>query len=121
MSGLPTRGQLSYGEIVTSIFNFIGASRILGDVISIRKFNTVEENGSSSTPDGGPATLMAFSLILRFKSVQVRNKVMRLKILKGNIPVVTIFPNLPDLAENKVFFNKFLVKEVHKLLILVRA
>ena len=46
---------------------------------------------------------------------------MRLKILKGNIPVVTIFPNLPDLAENKVFLNEFLAKEVHKLLVLVRA
>ena len=48
-------------------------------------------------------------------------EVMRLKILKGNIPVVTIFPDLPDLAENKVFLNEFLAKEVHKLLRLVRA
>ena len=46
---------------------------------------------------------------------------MRLKILKGNIPVVSIFPNLSDLVENKVFLNEFLAKEVHKLLILVRA
>ena len=121
VSGLPTRGQLSYGEIVTSIFNFIGANRFLGDLISIKKLNTVKENGSLSTPDGGTATLMSFSLILRFKSVQVRNEVMRLKILKGNIPVVTVSPNLPDLAENKVFLNKFLTKEVHKLLRLVRA
>ena len=45
-------------------------------------------------------------------SVQVRNKVMGLKIVKGNIPVVTIFPDLPDLTENKVFLSEFLAKEV---------
>ena len=64
---------------------------------------------------------MIYSLILRFKSVQVRNEVMRLKIVKGNIPVVTIFPDLPDLAENKVFLNEFLPKEVLELLRLVRS
>ena len=41
---------------------------------------------------------------------------MRLKILKGNIPVVTNFLDMPDLADNKVFLNEFLAKEVHKLL-----
>ena len=30
VSGLPTQGQLSYEEIVTSIFNFIGATKISG-------------------------------------------------------------------------------------------
>ena len=64
---------------------------------------------------------MSYSLILRFKSVQVPNEVMRLKIVKGNIPVVTIFPDLPDLTEDKVFLNEFLAKEVLKLLRLVRA
>ena len=53
--------------------------------------------------------------------MQVHNEVMRLKNLKGNIPVVTIFLDLPDLAENKVFLNEFLAKEVHKLLRLVSA
>ena len=53
--------------------------------------------------------------------MQVHNEVIRVKILKGNIPVVTIFPDLPDLAENKVFLNEFLVKEVRKLLRLVRV
>ena len=46
---------------------------------------------------------------------------MRLKIVKGNIPVVTILPDLPDLAENKVFLKEFLPKEVLELLRLVRA
>ena len=64
---------------------------------------------------------MSYSLILRFKSVQVHYEVMRLKIVKGNIPVVTIFPDLPDLAENKVFLNEFLPKEMLVLLRLVRA
>ena len=86
--GLPTQGQLSYEEIVTSIFNFIGATSFLGDIISIRKLNSVKENGSFGTLNGGAAIVISYSLILRFKSVQVRNEVMRLKILKGNIPVV---------------------------------
>ena len=63
---------------------------------------------------------MSYSLILRFKSVQVRNEVMRLKIVKGNIPLVTIFPDLSDLTEDKVFLSEFLAKEVLKLLRLVR-
>ena len=42
--GLPTRGQLSYEDIVTRIFNFIGATRFLVDVISIRKLNSGKEN-----------------------------------------------------------------------------
>ena len=120
VSGLPTRGQLTYEEIVNRI-NFVGATRFLGDIISIRKLKTVKENGSSSTTNGDNVVLMSYSLILRFKSVQVRKEVMRLKIVKGNIPVVTIFPHLPDLAENKVFLNEFLPKEVLELLRLVRA
>ena len=53
--------------------------------------------------------------------MQVRNEVMRLKIVKENIPVVTIFPDLPDIAENNAFLNEFLAKEVLELLRLVRA
>ena len=116
VSGLPTRGQLAYEGIVNRIFNFVGAFRFLGYIISIRKLKTIKENGSSSTTTGDNAVLMTYSLILRFKSVQVRNEVMRLKIVKGNIPVATIFPDLPDLAENKVFLNEFLPKEVLELL-----
>ena len=108
--GLPTRGQLSYKNIVIRIVIFIGATRFLVDVISIRKLNSTKENESSSTPNGDSAVYTSFSLILRFKSVQIRNEVMRLKILKGNVPVVSIFPNLPDLAESKVFLNEFLEK-----------
>ena len=111
---MPTRGQLTYEEIVNRIFS-------LSDIISIKKLKTVKENGSSSTPNRDNAVLMSYSLILRFKSVQDRNEVMRLKIVKGNIPVVTIFSDLPDLAENKVFLNEFLAKEVLKLLRLIRA
>ena len=121
VSGLPTRGQLTYEEIVNRIFNFIGATRFLGDIISIRKLKALKEKGSSSTTNGDNAVLMSYSLILRFKSVQVRNEVMRLKIVKGNIHVVTIFPDLPNLAENKVFLNEFLPKEELALLRLVRA
>ena len=102
---------MSYEGIVTRIFNFIESTRFLADVISIRKLNSTKENESFSTPNGNSAILTSFSLILRFKSVQVRNEVMRLKILKGNIPVVSIFPNLPDLAESKVFLNEFLEKK----------
>ena len=102
---------MSYEDIVTRIFNFIGATRFLVDVMSIRKLNSTKENESSSTPNGDSAVHTSFSLILRFKSVQVRNEVMRLKILKGNIPVVSIFPNLPDLAESKVFLSEFLEKK----------
>ena len=29
VSGLPTRGQLTYGEIVNRIFNFVGSNRFL--------------------------------------------------------------------------------------------
>ena len=110
VSGLPTRGQLSYEDTVTRIFNFIGATRFLVDVISIRKLNSTKENEISSTPNDDSAVHTSFSLILRFKSVQVRNEVMRLEILKGNIPVVSIFPNLPDLAQSKVFLNEFVEK-----------
>ena len=42
-------------------------------------------------------------------------------IIKGNIAVVNIFPNLPDLAETKIFLNEFLDKKVLNLLRLVRA
>ena len=118
---MPSQGQLSHEEIVNRIFNFVGATRFLGDIISIRKLKTVKENGSSSNPNNDTAVRMSYSLILRFKSVQVRNEVMRLKIVKGNIPVVTIFPDLSDLTENKVFLSEFLAKEVFKLLRLVRA
>ena len=34
VSGLPTRGQLTYEEIVNRIFNFVGASRFLGDILA---------------------------------------------------------------------------------------
>ena len=72
VSALPTQGQLSHEEIVNRIFNFVGATRFLGDIISIRKLKTGKENGSSSNPNGDTAVRMSYSLILRFKSVQVR-------------------------------------------------
>ena len=75
ISGLPTQSQLSHEEIVNRIFNFVGATRFLGDIISIRKLKTGEENGSSSNPNGDTAVRMSYSLILWFKSVQVRNEV----------------------------------------------
>ena len=121
VSGLPTRGQLSHQDIISRIFNFVEAARFLDDIISIRKLNSVKENGGSGAPNGDTAVRTSYSLILRFKSVQVRNEVMRLKIVKGNIPVVAIFPDLQDLTEDKVFLNEFLAKEVLKLLRLVRA
>ena len=37
VASLPTRGQLIYEEIVNRIFNFVGATRFLGDIISIRE------------------------------------------------------------------------------------
>ena len=60
VSGLPTRGQLSYEDIVIRIFNFIGATRYLVDVISIRKLNGTKENESSSTPNGDSAVHTKF-------------------------------------------------------------
>ena len=111
--------EVSYEEIVTSIFNFIGATRYLDDVMSIRNLNSAKDTGSVSTLNGNTAVPMSLSLILRFKSVQVRNEVMRLKIIKGNIAVINIFPNLPDLAESKIFLNEFLDKKVLNLLRLV--
>ena len=60
VSGLPTRSQLLYEDIVIRIFNFIGATRFLVDVISIRKLNSAKENESSSTPNGGTAVLTSF-------------------------------------------------------------
>ena len=112
---------VSHEEIINSIFNFVGATRFLGNIISIRKLKTDKETGSSSNPNGDTAIRMSYSIILRFKSVPVRNEVMKLKIVKGNIPVVTIFRDLSDLTENKIFLSEFLAKEVLKLLILVRA
>ena len=73
VSDLPTRGQLSCDDIVTRIFNFIGATRFLVDLISTRKLNSAKENESSGTPNGDSAVHMSFSLVLWFKSVQVRN------------------------------------------------
>ena len=69
VSGLSIRGNLSYEEIVTSIFNFIGASRYLDDVMSIRKLYSAKDNESVSTSNGDTAVPMSLSLILRFKSV----------------------------------------------------
>ena len=64
VSGLPTRGQLSYEDIVTHTFNLIGATRFPVDVISIRKLNSAKEDESYSTPNGDTAVLTLFSLIL---------------------------------------------------------
>ena len=75
VSGLLSRGQLSYEEIVSRILNFIGAATFIGDVISIRKLNSAKENESSSTPNIGAVVLMSFSLILQFKSVQFTTRI----------------------------------------------
>ena len=113
VSGLPTRGQLSYEDIVTRIFNSIEATRFLVDVnrssIVLKRMRAL-------------VLLMAAPRFLR-RSRSYCGSILckfatrlRLKILKGNISVVTMFPNLPAFAENKVFLNEFLAKEVHKLL-----
>ena len=63
VSGLRTRDQFSYEDIVTRIFNFIGATKFLLDVISIRKLNSTKENESSSTPNGDSAVHTSFTHI----------------------------------------------------------
>ena len=61
---------MSYEDIVSiRISSFVGATRFLVDVISIRKLNSTKENESSSTPNADSSVHTSFSLILRFKSV----------------------------------------------------
>lgn len=92
----------------------IGAKNFIGDIAGFnrRVFKARNSDQSNEENDTVPQT---FSLMDRFKSTPVRNEVMRLKILKGDLPEASIFPDLQDLLERKLYLNEWLHPRQYQL------
>ena len=96
----------------------IDALKYFDDIIFARKRTFKLQNKAKAHTSDSPKI---FSLIVRFKCEKVRNEVMRLKKVYGDIPVSEIFPDIPNVANNRILINEWLQPHIFKLLQLTRS
>ena len=118
IGGLPCDTILSESEITQKIVQTIGASKFYDDIIFVKKRLVKKHNNTSANTSDLPKT---FSIIVRFKSENVRNEVMRLKKLYGDLSVFEIFPDIPNSSSNRILINEWLQPHMYKLLQLTRT
>ena len=117
IGGIPVESTLSELEIAHKILQKIDASKYFDDVIFAKKRVFKKYAKSNANSSDLPKF---FSIIVRFKSENVRNEVIRLKKLHGDIPVFEIFPDLPNSIRERIIINEWLQPHMFKLLQLTR-
>ena len=111
--GLPVESTLSELEITQKVFLKIGASKYLDDIIFAKKRAFKKRDKLSANALDLPKT---FSIIVRFKSENIRNKVIRLKKLFGDISASEIFLEIPNCPSDCILINEWLQPHMFKLL-----
>ncbi|KAL7297112.1 hypothetical protein TKK_0009534 [Trichogramma kaykai] len=110
VSGIPLRLPEAKDEsVVAKVLTFIGAQRFLADITRVRRMR----------PKNGAAEFR--TLLFVCKSSVVRDEIVRLKILKGDIAVADILPTYSSGAQRKLYLNEWLPQSTFKLLQEVRA
>ena len=117
IGGIPVESSLSELEIAHKVLQKIDASKYLDDIIFAKKRTFKKHTNSSINTSELPKF---YSIIVRFKSENIRNEVIRLKKLYGDIPAVEIFPELPNSTKERVIINEWLQSHMYKLLQLTR-
>ncbi|CAB0042608.1 unnamed protein product [Trichogramma brassicae] len=110
VSGIPSSlPESENDQVVGTVLTCIGAQRFLSDITRVRRLKPKDASSEFRT------------LLVVCKSSVVRDEIIRLKILKGDIPVANILPAYRDAAQRKLYLNEWLLQDTFKLLQEVRA
>ena len=117
IGGIPIDSTFSELEIAHKVLSKIDASKFIDDIIFAKKC-TFKKHTQSNANSVDPHKF--YSIIVRFKCENVRNEVIRLKKLYGDIPAFEIFPELPNSIRERIIINEWLQPHMFKLLQLTR-
>lgn len=116
INGIPATVKTSFHEIVTRILTHLDLARLINDILDIRQIPP----RPLQTPSA--RNYQTFSLIVTFKSVDVRSHVIKAKIKTGRITVAQIFPDIfQDTFVGDLHVNEFLPNQSYALYRKARA
>ncbi|KAL7298608.1 hypothetical protein TKK_0008378 [Trichogramma kaykai] len=95
-------------QVVGTVLTCIGAQRFPSDIIRVRRLNSKDASSEFRT------------LLVVCKSSAVGDEIVRLKILKGDIPVADILPKYRSAAQRKLYLNEWLPQATFTLGIVTR-
>lgn len=116
ISSLPCETSLSDADIITRIFTQIEAANYLPEILSASRRFPQPRATQNEQNEPAPDAPNTFSILLRCKSVRIRNEIMRCKISFGDLPASSIFPDLQATLEKKLYLNEWLPYQTYKLL-----
>ena len=117
IGGIPAESSLSELVITQKVLQKIDASKYMDDIITAKKRSLRKHDKSNANSADLPKTC---SIIVRFKSENVRNEIIRLKKLHGNISASEIFSEFSN-TSYRILINGWLQPHMFKLLQLTRT
>ncbi|KAL7297016.1 hypothetical protein TKK_0009446 [Trichogramma kaykai] len=110
VSGIPSSlPESENDQVVGTVLTCIGAQRFLSDIIRVRQLKPKDASSEFRT------------LLVVCKSSVVRDEIVRLKILKGDIPIADILPTYRSVAQRKLYLIEWLPQVTFTLLQEVRT
>lgn len=117
ITGIPSSAEISHSEIVFRVLTCLDLVRLHNDILDIRQMLPKRPTYAATTAHSSTTTPPQFiSLLVKFKSVDIRSFVIDAKRRRGKITVADIFgETVPELSERTVFVNEFLPSRVYNL------
>lgn len=117
ISGIPSFITLPHADIVSRLLVRLNLAHLNVDVLDIRTLNQRPTNAPTTSQAANPQhRYTTISLLVTFKSVAVRNRVIKAKRIVGNITVAEIFSDVvPATYEGLLYVKEFLPTPIHIL------
>ncbi|KAL7292352.1 hypothetical protein TKK_0013955 [Trichogramma kaykai] len=105
VSGIPSSlPESKNDQVVGTVLTCIGAERFLRDITRVKRLKPRDASSEFQT------------LLVVCKSSVARDEIVRLKILKGDIPIADILPAYRSADQRKLYLNEWLPQDTFKLL-----
>ena len=118
VTGIPTTCTASLNEIFTAILKHLKLERFSDDIFETSKFNLLnrsEINAQSNDDGNNKYRVTTFSFIVKFKSANVRDHVLKIKRESGILKVSDIFPSS---SVSPIYLYEMVPSVLHKLRLL---
>lgn len=117
VTGIPASTTVSHDTIIHRVLSHLSLAGLQSDILDIRK---IRRNPTNNIPNAQPSDSSprdTFSLIVKFKSVDIRNYVIDAKRRFGRLTVADIFSDeVPGAAGNTLYVNELLPSRIYALL-----
>lgn len=121
VAGIPASTTISHQDIVHRILARLNLSGLQTDILDIRKMNLKPAQNVNVNVNSTPASTALpkydiFSIIVKFKSADIRNHVVDAKRRIGRITVAEIcYDTVPATVQGTIYVNEFLPAPVYAL------